>query len=188
MSGIERERFCLETRTSQALLISSGTGWEQALAEGEGFEPSIRFPVYTLSKRAPSAARPPLRTRIRAHYSPGGEADNSRSRCGQCKMSPPGGEPTPQDPIDHAGEPRHDSWHVKARTQEAAALKQPRPDPDRQTPGACSRDRFVVSVCIRSQEAVAWPQPRRASPAGRGSARQAPSFDALVRRACCVCY
>jgi len=31
------------------------------LAEGEGFEPSIRFPVYTLSKRAPSAARPPLR-------------------------------------------------------------------------------------------------------------------------------
>ena len=30
------------------------------LAEGEGFEPSIRFPVYTLSKRAPSAARPPL--------------------------------------------------------------------------------------------------------------------------------
>ena len=30
------------------------------MAEGEGFEPSIRFPVYTLSKRAPSAARPPL--------------------------------------------------------------------------------------------------------------------------------
>ena len=31
------------------------------LAEGEGFEPSIRFPAYTLSKRAPSATRPPLR-------------------------------------------------------------------------------------------------------------------------------
>ena len=30
------------------------------VAEGEGFEPSIRFPVYTLSKRAPSAARPPI--------------------------------------------------------------------------------------------------------------------------------
>ena len=29
----------------------------KTLAEGEGFEPSIRFPVYTLSKRAPSAAR-----------------------------------------------------------------------------------------------------------------------------------
>jgi hypothetical protein len=31
------------------------------LAEGVGFEPTIRFPVYTLSKRAPSATRPPLR-------------------------------------------------------------------------------------------------------------------------------
>jgi hypothetical protein len=30
------------------------------MAEGEGFEPSIRFPVYTLSRRAPSTTRPPL--------------------------------------------------------------------------------------------------------------------------------
>ena len=30
-------------------------------AETEGFEPSIRLPVYTLSRRAPSTARPPLR-------------------------------------------------------------------------------------------------------------------------------
>mgnify|MGYP001234718930 CR=1 FL=1 len=30
------------------------------LAERVGFEPTIRFPVYTLSKRAPSTARPPL--------------------------------------------------------------------------------------------------------------------------------
>ena len=30
------------------------------LAEREGFEPSIRFPIYTLSKRAPSTTRPPL--------------------------------------------------------------------------------------------------------------------------------
>ena len=30
------------------------------MAEGEGFEPLIRFPAYTLSKRAPSATRPPL--------------------------------------------------------------------------------------------------------------------------------
>jgi hypothetical protein len=35
--------------------------WE-ALAEGVGFEPTIRLPVYTLSKRAPSATRPSLRT------------------------------------------------------------------------------------------------------------------------------
>ena len=31
------------------------------LAEREGFEPPIRFPVYTLSRRAPSATRPSLR-------------------------------------------------------------------------------------------------------------------------------
>ena len=33
----------------------------KAVAEGVGFEPTIRFPVYTLSKRAPSATRPSLR-------------------------------------------------------------------------------------------------------------------------------
>lgn len=30
------------------------------MAEREGFEPSIRFPVYTRSRRAPSTTRPPL--------------------------------------------------------------------------------------------------------------------------------
>jgi hypothetical protein len=35
-------------------------GW-RAVAVREGFEPSLRFPVNTLSKRAPSAARPPVR-------------------------------------------------------------------------------------------------------------------------------
>src|SRR5262245_39347610 len=30
------------------------------VAEGVGFEPTIRLPVYTLSKRAPSATRPSL--------------------------------------------------------------------------------------------------------------------------------
>src|SRR6266851_4793247 len=34
------------------------------LAEGVGFEPTLRFPVNTLSKRAPSATRPPLRTAL----------------------------------------------------------------------------------------------------------------------------
>lgn len=32
------------------------------LAEGVGFEPTIRFPVYTRSRRAPSTTRPPLRS------------------------------------------------------------------------------------------------------------------------------
>src|SRR5258708_16568640 len=34
------------------------------LAEREGFEPSIQFPVYTLSKRAPSTTRPSLRRHL----------------------------------------------------------------------------------------------------------------------------
>ena len=41
------------------------------MAEGEGFEPSRRLPAYTLSKRAPSATRPPLPCapiREAAHY------------------------------------------------------------------------------------------------------------------------
>jgi hypothetical protein len=38
------------------------------MAEREGFEPSIEFPLYTLSKRAPSTTRPSL------HQAPEGAA------------------------------------------------------------------------------------------------------------------
>src|ERR1700691_3061962 len=41
-------------------------GRSQELAEGVGFEPTLRFPVNTLSKRAPSTARPPLRQGARS--------------------------------------------------------------------------------------------------------------------------
>ena len=34
------------------------------LAERQGFEPWIEFPLYTLSKRAPSATRPSLRSQF----------------------------------------------------------------------------------------------------------------------------
>jgi hypothetical protein len=34
------------------------------MAEREGFEPSVEFPLHTLSKRAPSTTRPSLRFRI----------------------------------------------------------------------------------------------------------------------------
>jgi hypothetical protein len=34
------------------------------MAERAGFEPAIRFPVYTLSRRAPSTTRPPLRLQL----------------------------------------------------------------------------------------------------------------------------
>src|SRR5579862_7965853 len=55
----------------------------QVLAEGAGFEPAIRFPVYTLSRRAPSTARPPLliapgATRSRAHITARGRGASRR--------------------------------------------------------------------------------------------------------------
>jgi hypothetical protein len=40
------------------------TAGNGVVAEGVGFEPTLRFPVNTLSKRAPSATRPPLRTAL----------------------------------------------------------------------------------------------------------------------------
>ena len=50
-----------EALCSKCKLIMISASWLEAMAEGEGFEPSIRFPVYTLSRRAPSTTRPPLR-------------------------------------------------------------------------------------------------------------------------------
>src|SRR5581483_10924710 len=55
---------------------------KDGLSEGVGFEPTIRFPVYTLSKRAPSATRPPLR----------------RGRCGQYSH-----RPRPDNPMEIRG-------------------------------------------------------------------------------------
>src|SRR5918993_2587544 len=41
------------------------------MAEGEGFEPSRRFPAYTRSRRAPSTTRPPLHVRSMYPRAPG---------------------------------------------------------------------------------------------------------------------
>src|SRR5215469_14765804 len=51
----------------------------EGLAEGVGFEPTIRFPVYTLSKRAPSATRPSLRERAQAISRPASILQPARS-------------------------------------------------------------------------------------------------------------
>ena len=52
----------------------------KSVAEGAGFEPAIRFPAYTLSRRAPSAARPPLRD-ARLDY------EAARRRAYHCAMA-----------------------------------------------------------------------------------------------------
>src|ERR1044071_2590750 len=43
-----------------ALILALERAPPSKMAEGVGFEPTLRFPVNTLSKRAPSATRPPL--------------------------------------------------------------------------------------------------------------------------------
>jgi hypothetical protein len=57
------------------------------VAEGAGFEPAIRFPVYTLSRRAPSTARPPLLSRLSAR----GSAHNTAG-CAGASLGERGGD------------------------------------------------------------------------------------------------
>ena len=54
----------------------------KSLAEREGFEPPIEFPLYTLSRRAPSTTRPSLR----ATDAPGGRRRPS-SNCRACRRT-----------------------------------------------------------------------------------------------------
>ena len=46
----------------QGVFILQGIVMEREVADRGGFEPPIRLPVYTLSRRAPSTARPPVHT------------------------------------------------------------------------------------------------------------------------------
>jgi hypothetical protein len=70
------------------------------LAEGAGFEPAIRFPAYTLSRRAPSTARPPLRLAL-------------RSRSAKARRIAPGARPA------QAGGP----WRLCGRAAAGRALQ-----------------------------------------------------------------
>ena len=51
----DRAVVCGDRRQSRAIECN-----RRKLADREGFEPSIRFPVYTRSRRAPSTTRPPV--------------------------------------------------------------------------------------------------------------------------------
>ena len=64
--------WCPETgfRTPKTSLpfkvLGNMNDMKNRMADREGFEPSIRLPVYTRSRRAPSTTRPPLRIRMHA--------------------------------------------------------------------------------------------------------------------------
>src|SRR5215467_8063540 len=64
---------------------------EQMLAEGVGFEPTLRFPVNTLSKRAPSATRPSLR--IRCHRGARMRFPDDAHTCRRAPTTTPGLQP-----------------------------------------------------------------------------------------------
>ena len=46
-------------------------GFNKKLAERVGFEPTLEFPLNTLSKRAPSATRPSLRVMSKLRFALG---------------------------------------------------------------------------------------------------------------------
>ena len=47
----------LDNSLSKSLICK---GFKMVVADREGFEPSIEFPLYTRSRRAPSTTRPPV--------------------------------------------------------------------------------------------------------------------------------
>ena len=53
-----------ETKRKKAPIGALGRIQYLNVADGKGFEPSRRFPAYTLSRRAPSTTRPPLRISV----------------------------------------------------------------------------------------------------------------------------
>src|SRR6516165_7666394 len=78
---LRRTRKSTNSRQSIGITRFSGrhhTSLDRPMAEGVGFEPTIRLPVYTLSKRAPSATRPSLLGRGSAQYSEASSLDNPR--------------------------------------------------------------------------------------------------------------
>jgi hypothetical protein len=48
------------------------------MAERVGFEPTVEFPLHTLSKRAPSASRPSLRMSGITSLAEGGDPANAK--------------------------------------------------------------------------------------------------------------
>ena len=68
-----------ETKRKKARIMASSWVRDVKVAEREGFEPSRRFPAYTLSRRAPSTTRPPLRRGVCSLIG-GGEARGWRGK------------------------------------------------------------------------------------------------------------
>ena len=62
--NVSRETLLSDWSIIPDKLDHSPISLDNVMAEGAGFEPAIRFPAYTLSRRAPSTTRPPLRCSV----------------------------------------------------------------------------------------------------------------------------
>ena len=60
LAYVRNEGFRTPKTTLPFNMLGEKTMHECKMADREGFEPSIRLPVYTRSRRAPSATRPPV--------------------------------------------------------------------------------------------------------------------------------
>src|SRR5262249_10933313 len=59
--GTRSESTCASTETRRTWLVNDVSGMDHwRLAERVGFEPTVEFPLHTLSKRAPSTTRTSL--------------------------------------------------------------------------------------------------------------------------------
>lgn len=96
------------------------------LAERAGFEPALRSPVNTLSRRAPSTTRPPLRPCLRAgRFRRAGWGDASPWGCGaECPRHgrrPTSGHPSPA-PEPSKQQARGSSSRSRAECQAISAV------------------------------------------------------------------
>lgn len=133
-----------ETKRKKASIGAPGRIQYLNVAERQGFEPWRRFPAYTLSRRAPSTTRPPLRWRsntdaARARQEGGGASIAGRG----CRFRTERADHRPED-IVHAyhvyGYKRPQRWYarVELRTTRWASISS--------RPGA--RGRFSVNAAI----------------------------------------
>ena len=101
-SGLEENRqaqlhrtpFTSQRREPQRIAGLAYRSWPAeafvvGMAEREGFEPSRRFPAYTLSRRAPSTTRPSLRIGCFPGWKRSGKAGQDRRERGAIYLSAP---------------------------------------------------------------------------------------------------
>src|SRR5258706_5214090 len=65
LSGLRRTKLACNVPSQTCMMHNDYSEIDKkGLAERVGFEPTLEFPLNTLSKRAPSATRPSLRSRL----------------------------------------------------------------------------------------------------------------------------